>query len=125
MVKNLEIQSRLAQRLVIWTDCDREGEHIGFEIVQICSAVNLRLDIYRARYSAVTGSELKRALSRLDRLDMKSVTAVETRSELDLRTGAIFTRFQTLKLRQHFSDILAKEIISYGKKKKILILIIN
>lgn len=104
--------------LVIWTDCDREGEHIGSEIVEICRGANSRLDIYRARYSAVTQSELRRAMSNLQRLDLKQVAAVEARSELDLRSGAIFTRYQTLKLRDIFPSI-DKEIISYGKKYSI------
>lgn len=100
--------------LVIWTDCDREGEHIGSEIVEICRGTNSRLDIYRARYSAVTQNELRRAMNNLQRLDDRQVAAVEARCELDLRSGAIFTRFQTLRLRDHFPSI-SKEVISYGK----------
>ena len=100
--------------LVIWTDCDREGEHIGSEIVEICRDSNSRLDIYRARYSAVTQNELRRAMNNLQRLDDRQVAAVEARCELDLRSGAIFTRFQTLRLRDHFPSI-SKEVISYGK----------
>lgn len=99
--------------LIIWTDCDREGEHIGSEIVEICRAVNPRLDIYRARYSAVTQSELRRSMANLQRLDLKQVAAVEARTELDLRSGAIFTRYQTLRLQREFPSI-NKEIISYG-----------
>ena len=99
--------------LIIWTDCDREGEHIGSEIVEICRAANSRLDVYRARYSAVTQSELRRSMTNLQRLDLKQVAAVEARSELDLRSGAIFTRFQTLRLQQEFPSI-GKDVISYG-----------
>lgn len=114
IVRNLEEQARSADWLVIWTDCDREGEHIGSEIVQICQRVNHRLQVYRARYSAVTQSELRRAMAQLQRLDQRQVAAVNVRSELDLRTGACFTRFQTLKLQQAFPT-LQKEVISYGK----------
>lgn len=102
--------------LIIWTDCDREGEHIGSEIVEICRAANSRLDVYRARYSAVTQGELRRSMANLQRLDLKQVAAVEARCELDLRSGAIFTRFQTLKLREEFPSI-CKEVISYGNLK--------
>ncbi|RZF37386.1 hypothetical protein LSTR_LSTR009737 [Laodelphax striatellus] len=43
----LEREARLARMLIIWTDCDREGENIGFEIITVCRAVNPNLQIYR------------------------------------------------------------------------------
>uniref|UniRef100_A0A452H4E8 DNA topoisomerase n=1 Tax=Gopherus agassizii TaxID=38772 RepID=A0A452H4E8_9SAUR len=36
--KTLEREARQCQALVIWTDCDREGENIGFEIIHVCKA---------------------------------------------------------------------------------------
>ena len=50
---NLEREARGAQKLVIWTDCDREGEAIGKEIRDICRKVNPRIEVKRARFSAV------------------------------------------------------------------------
>lgn len=40
--------------------------------------------------------------------------AVEARMELDLRIGASFTRFQTLRLQKVFPNHLAENMISYG-----------
>ncbi|OMH83721.1 DNA topoisomerase 3 [Zancudomyces culisetae] len=34
VAKNIEMESRYADELIIWTDCDREGENIGEEIKQ-------------------------------------------------------------------------------------------
>lgn len=40
--KTLERETRQCQALVIWTDCDREGENIGFEIIHVCRAGKCR-----------------------------------------------------------------------------------
>ncbi|KAK6102024.1 DNA topoisomerase family protein [Brugia pahangi] len=101
--------------LVIWTDCDREGEAIGAEVVSVCSQVNRNLDVYRARFSEITSAAVNRALNNLVRIDQRLVDAVECRSELDLRIGAAFTRLQTLHLRNNFTSIFRdKNIVSYG-----------
>jgi len=50
---NLEREARQAQMLVIWTDCDREGEYIGTEIVDVCRKANPRIEVKRGRFSVV------------------------------------------------------------------------
>jgi DNA topoisomerase-3 len=40
--------------------------------------------------------------------------SVDARSELDLRIGAVFTRFQTLLLKNRFVDLSDQKVISYG-----------
>lgn len=40
--------------------------------------------------------------------------AVDVRQEIDLRTGAAFTRLQTLRFRKVFPSKLADKLISYG-----------
>lgn len=51
--RTLEEEARRCQWLVLWLDCDREGENIAFEVVQVCTAANSRLTIKRARFSAL------------------------------------------------------------------------
>jgi DNA topoisomerase-3 len=67
VVQNLKIYSRDIDSLVIWTDCDREGEAIGYDIIEICKAVKPGIDIYRAHFSALTREELTNAASNLAR----------------------------------------------------------
>ncbi|KAJ3084539.1 DNA topoisomerase [Rhizoclosmatium hyalinum] len=111
--KNLQEQARGAQFLIIWTDCDLEGENIGNEIVEVCRAVNQRIVVKRAKFSVIQDREINQAWRTLGNMDMRKVAAVEARQELDLRIGAAFTRFQTLQLRQQFQQ-LDGMIISYG-----------
>jgi DNA topoisomerase-3 len=48
-------------------------------------------------------------------LDYRQAAAVNARLELDLRIGAVFTRFQTLTLQQRIRAIGdEKLVISYG-----------
>lgn len=51
--QNLQIEARTADLLMIWTDCDREGEHIGSEIMTACRKVKPGLKVKRARFSAI------------------------------------------------------------------------
>lgn len=45
--RTLEREVKGCDALIIWTDCDREGENIGFEIIQVCQAVKPNIQIYR------------------------------------------------------------------------------
>ncbi|XP_068435573.1 DNA topoisomerase 3-alpha isoform X2 [Clinocottus analis] len=110
----LEKEARQCQALVIWTDCDREGENIGFEVIDVCKAVKPNLQVFRAKFSEITPNSIRRACETLMEPDAKISDAVDVRQELDLRIGASFTRFQTLRLQKIFPESLANQLISYG-----------
>ena len=78
--------------MIIWTDCDREGENIGFEVIEVCQAVKPRLKIMRAKFSEITRVSVERALRTLAQPDVRVSQAVDVRQQLDLRIGAAFTR---------------------------------
>ena len=99
--------------LIIWTDCDREGENIGFEIIDVCKAINPRLEVKRAKFSEITRVSMERAMQTLVEPDLLTSQAVDVRGELDLRIGAAFTRFQTMQLQKKFAT-LSQKLISYG-----------
>ncbi|XP_046616836.1 DNA topoisomerase 3-alpha isoform X1 [Neodiprion virginianus] len=112
--KTLEREAKGCQALIIWTDCDREGENIGFEVIQVCQAVKPTIKIYRAKFSEITAPSVTRALHNLGVPNKAISDAVDVRSELDLRIGAAFTRFQTMRLQKVFPQTLAEMLISYG-----------
>lgn len=51
--KSLQKEIRGCQTLVLWLDCDREGENIAFEVLEVCKKVNPRINVLRAHFSAV------------------------------------------------------------------------
>lgn len=78
---------RSCDALIIWTDCDREGENIGFEIIDVCREIKPRIQVYRAKFSEITSPSVFRALNNLEEPDKNKSDAVNVRSELDLRIG--------------------------------------
>ncbi|QPG75060.1 hypothetical protein FOA43_002400 [Brettanomyces nanus] len=112
---NITKEAQNCDLLMIWTDCDREGEYIGWEIVQQASIRNRGMTLesaYRARFSHLERSHVIYAAKHPVRLDKKAIEAVKTRMELDLRTGACLTRFLT----GLFGRVLDKgsPMVSYG-----------
>lgn len=51
--QNLLQQARWATHLMIWTDCDREGEFIGSMVAEVCRKANPNIVVKRARFSAI------------------------------------------------------------------------
>ncbi|PWY80047.1 DNA topoisomerase III [Aspergillus eucalypticola CBS 122712] len=113
IAKNIQEQARRCKALFIWTDCDREGEHIGTEIRKQAKEGNARIVIKRARFSNTEKAHVLHAARSLIELDDLQANAVAARIELDLRIGAAFTRLQTLQLKP-LSAALQDTIISYG-----------
>jgi DNA topoisomerase-3 len=53
IAKNIETQARNARVLFIWTDCDREGEHIGNEVREQAVKGNSSIEVKRAKFSNI------------------------------------------------------------------------
>lgn len=96
----------LGKYLIIWTDCDREGENIGYEVIEVCLAAKPGVQVFRAKFSEITYQSIMRAIQNLGPPNQNVNEAVNVRQELDLRIGAAFTRFQTLRLQQVFPATL-------------------
>ncbi|CAF5085408.1 unnamed protein product, partial [Rotaria socialis] len=71
-------------------------------VINLCRPLKANLKIYRARFSEITFNSATRALTNLIQPDERVSAAVDVRQELDLRIGAAFTRFQTLRLQRLF-----------------------
>jgi DNA topoisomerase-3 len=92
-------EGRGVDYLVLWLDCDREGENICFEVIECVHSrmnrVRGRQQIFRARFSAVAESDIARAMRTLATPNENESLAVDARQELDLKVGCAFSRYQT------------------------------
>ena len=61
--RTLVKEGKIAKMLIIWTDGDREGENIGFEIIESVKSVNRNIILKRAKFSEITRPSILRALS--------------------------------------------------------------
>ncbi|CAD6202203.1 unnamed protein product [Miscanthus lutarioriparius] len=116
--QTLEEEDRRCEWLVLWLDCDREGENISYEVIEVCTGANRHLNIWRAHFSALIDREIHESVQHLGRPNKLFADAVDARQEIDLRIGASFTRFQTTLLKDAFViDVTGDDrnlVLSYG-----------
>ena len=97
--------------LIVATDYDREGELIGVEAINLVKNDQSNISqIKRAKFSAITNSEIIRAFDHLVDVDYFLSNAGEARQIIDLVWGAVLTRFISLTSRR-----LGKDFLSIGR----------
>jgi hypothetical protein len=124
VIKHLQDVIKGADFLVLWLDCDREGENICFEVLD----VTLHLlrggsgsggggdqydRVYRAYFSAINPCDIQKAYQTLGKPDRCQSLSVDARQELDLKVGVAFSRFQTRFFQGRYGD-LDSAVLSYG-----------
>lgn len=65
IAKNLSKLSANSDTIILWLDCDREGEAIAFEVLDICKKANPNIKVLRAQFSAFTEKEINEAMKNL------------------------------------------------------------
>jgi len=119
IVKHLATVARNVDFIVLWMDCDREGENINFEVLDICLPVMNQggaqafARVFRAHFSAIMESDILKAYTALGKPDQHQSHAVDARQELDLKVGVSFSRFQTRFFQGRYGDLQAS-VLSYG-----------
>ncbi|MFY9716543.1 MAG: DNA topoisomerase I [Thermoplasmata archaeon] len=94
-------------RVVIATDFDREGELIGLECLDLLLKVHPKIEVRRARYSALTREVIEQSFEHLSELDHALAEAAEARQEIDLVWGALLTRFMSITSGQRGRQFLS------------------
>ncbi|MHB8586065.1 MAG: DNA topoisomerase I [Thermoplasmatota archaeon] len=103
----LKRYAKKAQRVVLATDFDREGELIGVEALDLVRKGNPEIEVKRARFSALTADEVLRAFDGLAEVDQNLADSAEARQVVDLAWGATLTRFVSLASGQIGRDFLS------------------
>lgn len=89
----LSQESKGCDYLVLWLDCDKEGENICFEVIDAVSRsirnVNSWDVTFRAKFSAITDKDIKYAFANLIRPNENEARSVDARQEIDLRIGCV------------------------------------
>eukprot|EP00939_MAST-03C_sp_MAST-3C-sp1_P002707 g2707.t1 len=115
LVRSLQQLGTGIDHLVLWLDCDREGENICFEVIRVVKAGMRRKgenSIWRAHFSAITPKDIRDAMKSLGRPNENESLAVDARQELDLKVGVAWTRFQTRYFQAKYGK--SARLVSYG-----------
>ncbi|KAI8341296.1 DNA topoisomerase [Chlamydoabsidia padenii] len=116
LTQHLRQEAKNVDYLVLWLDCDSEGENICFEVIGCCLSslkVPKMSHVFRAKFSAITQQDVRRAMNNLVKPNENEAKAVDARQEFDLKVGVAFTRFQTRFFQGKYGD-LDSTVISYG-----------
>ncbi len=110
---NIEVINKYAKKadkVIIATDYDTEGESIGFEAIDVAKSANKNAQVFRSIFSSLTAKELHDAFLNLKKPDKNLSDSADARREIDLIIGAVLTRFISLA-----AERLGNSFLSVGR----------
>jgi DNA topoisomerase III len=97
IAKHLQAVSSGIDFMVLWLDCDKEGENICFEVLDICRKnipSSKRQRVYRAKFSSIAKKDIQTAFDSLKfEPSYNESVSVDARQVMDLKIGVAFSRY--------------------------------
>src|SRR5512134_2374263 len=103
VVKELKSAAKKADRILIATDPDREGEAIAFHVAETLSDSAKTQEIYRVLFNEITKKAILKAIEHPGKIDSNKVDAQQARRVLDRLVGYQISPILWQKVRRGLS----------------------
>ncbi len=103
VVKELKSAAKKADRVLIATDPDREGEAIASHVAEVVSSAVVPEAIYRVLFNEITKKAILQAIEQPGKIDVNKVDAQQARRVLDRLVGYQISPLLWKKVRRGLS----------------------
>jgi DNA topoisomerase-1 len=103
VVKDLKSAAKKADRILIATDPDREGEAIASHVAEVVSSTAKTDEIYRVLFNEITKKAIVAAIENPGKIDVNKVDAQQARRVLDRLVGYQISPLLWKKVRRGLS----------------------
>lgn len=103
VVKELKSAAKKADRVLLATDPDREGEAIAYHVAEAVSGSMKNGDIYRVLFNEITKKAILQAIENPGKIDVNKVDAQQARRILDRLVGYQISPILWKKVRRGLS----------------------
>ncbi len=103
VVKELKAAAKKADRILLATDPDREGEAIAFHVAEVLAGSAKTTEFYRVLFNEITKKAILLAIEHPGKIDINKVDAQQARRVLDRLVGYQISPILWKKVRRGLS----------------------
>ncbi len=103
VVKELKSAAKKADRILLATDPDREGEAIAFHVAEVLSGSAKTTEVYRVLFNEITKKAILQSIEHPGKIDINKVDAQQARRVLDRLVGYQISPILWKKVRRGLS----------------------
>jgi DNA topoisomerase I len=103
VVKELKAAAKKADRILLATDPDREGEAIAYHVAEVLSGSSKTAEVYRVLFNEITKKAILQSIEHPGKIDIDKVDAQQARRVLDRLVGYQISPILWKKVRRGLS----------------------